>query len=76
MRLASTGALEKVGGEVTMLNQNRVRMKLELELLKRGQVSYKEPERERDLLGRQAASERAFAFRGQLPHDMRPKLQQ
>jgi hypothetical protein len=31
VRLASTGALVKVtGGEVTMLNQNRVRMKLEL----------------------------------------------
>lgn len=30
-RLASTGALVKVtGGEVTMLNQSRVRMKLEL----------------------------------------------
>jgi hypothetical protein len=31
VRLASTGALVKVtGGEVTMLNQSRVRMKLEL----------------------------------------------
>ncbi len=31
VRLASTGALVKVtGAEVTMLNQNRVRMKLEL----------------------------------------------
>ena len=31
VRLATTGALVKVtGGEVTMLNQNRVRMKLEL----------------------------------------------
>jgi hypothetical protein len=31
VRLASTGALVKVtGGEVTMLNQNRVRKKLEL----------------------------------------------
>jgi len=31
VRLASTGALVKVtGGEVTMLNQNRVRMKLDL----------------------------------------------
>ena len=31
VRLASTGVLVKVtGGEVTMLNQNRVRMKLEL----------------------------------------------
>jgi hypothetical protein len=31
VRLASTRALVKVtGGEVTMLNQNRVRMKLEL----------------------------------------------
>jgi hypothetical protein len=31
VRLASTGAMVKVtGGEVTMLNQNRVRMKLEL----------------------------------------------
>jgi hypothetical protein len=39
MRLALTGALVKVGGAVTMLNQNRVRMKLELELLKRGQHS-------------------------------------
>jgi hypothetical protein len=31
VRLATTGALVKVtGGEVTMLNQNRVRMNLEL----------------------------------------------
>jgi len=31
VRLATTGALVKVtGGQVTMLNQNRVRMKLEL----------------------------------------------
>lgn len=31
VRLASTGALVKVtGGEVTMLNQNRVRMKLDM----------------------------------------------
>jgi hypothetical protein len=31
VRLASTGALVKVtGGEVTMLNKSRVRMKLEL----------------------------------------------
>jgi hypothetical protein len=31
VRLASTGALVKVtGGEVTMLNQSRVRMKLDL----------------------------------------------
>ena len=38
VRLASTGALVKVtSGEVTMLNQNRVRMKLEL--LERQQLS-------------------------------------
>ena len=40
VRLASTGALVKVtGGEVTMLNQSRVRMKLEL--LERQQHSLK-----------------------------------
>lgn len=36
VRLASTGALVKVtGGDVTMLNQSRVRMRMKLELLER-----------------------------------------